>query len=414
MEHVLRAQTVDGHEHLLLPSERVRENTGFFEISHYIEADLYSAGAEIPLAGKHLEGNIDLFLAHYPHIKNTACGKTVPMIFELYGMDGGVNEKTLRVLDGKIRENSQSLERATAWYDEIFKKCGVAAALSVHSGWGNLCGSSREYPAIRPVAYLDFLLRRFQVEWLRRQCGSLPNLCGARFQDYLDYTENFLTRQFEGGVLAGKFGTPYWRSLDFGPPGGSAEAEAEYNSGEEAMPYFESFIFHYLLRRFEAQGLPVQFHTGHVTPAAADMPRYQLQWSDPSPFGRLAYQYPGLKFVLLHTGFPFQEEYFSLVKNIPNIYADFSWIPIISPMRAKLALHMALEMVPCNKIIGFGGDAYHVEALYAHLRAAKAVIGEVLSEKVRDGWFTEAEAKESADKILYENPREIYGLGAAN
>jgi|GEM_PF-5303404 len=38
---------------------------------------------------------------------------------------------------------------------------------------------------------------------------------GRTFDDYLGYVEGFLARTLGGGMIAGKFGTPYWHSLDF-------------------------------------------------------------------------------------------------------------------------------------------------------------------------------------------------------
>jgi hypothetical protein len=391
---------VDCHEHLRMPSERAREHTGFFEVLQYVWEDLQSAGAPFsPEAPLPLEEKFRIFRAYYPHIQNTAYGKMIPHIFNLYGLDPAA--LALEDLDARIRANSQTQDHARAWYDAVFKRCGLALALSVHNG------ILREHPAILPVAYLDFLLRREQIRLVAgRQGGLLP------FQDYLAYVDAFLEKQFAEKIVAGKFGTPYWRTLDYGAAAAAspAAAAAEYASGAARMPAFENFLFHRLLARFEAEGLPLQFHTGHVTPQAADLDRYVPAWSNPSPFGPLARQYPGLRFVLLHTGFPFQDIYFSLVKNLPNLYADFSWIYLISPTLAKQALHVALEVLPLTKIIGFGGDVSHVEALYAHLCMARAVLGQVLTEKTAQGWFTPSQARTAAEKLLWDNPREIYGL----
>jgi len=98
-----------------------------------------------------------------------------------------------------------------------------------------------------------------------------------------------------------------------------------------------------------------------------------------------------------------------LAKNYPNVYLDFSWLPLISPEVSRHRLSEWLEMVPCNKFT-WGGDAFHVEEAYGHVAYFRQVVADVLGEKVEGGYFDQRTALNIARRILYENAREIYKL----
>ena len=71
------------------------------------------------------------------------------------------------------------------------------------------------------------------------------------------------------------------------------------------------------------------------------------------------------------------------------------------------------DIVPVNKIIGFGGDytVYSLEKVVGHLRIAEENIARVLSRLVEEGRIGGLnEAVEVAKMLFYENPVRIYNL----
>jgi predicted TIM-barrel fold metal-dependent hydrolase len=156
--------------------------------------------------------------------------------------------------------------------------------------------------------------------------------------------------------------------------------------------------------------IPIQCHTGHVEPLSANMLTQQLHFCDPSFIAPFARKHPHARIVLLHTGFPYQNEYLSIVKNTPNLFADFSWVYMISPTLAGQTLKMAVDMIPSSKIIGFGGDCCQMEALYAHCMMARKVLTSAFSEMTQDGTLTLDAAETFLSQILFENPKRIYQL----
>src|SRR5262249_42317361 len=104
----------------------------------------------------------------------------------------------------------------------------------------------------------------------------------------------------------------------------------------------------------------------------------------------------------------YEKELGALAKAFPNVYADFCWAHVLSPVAARRALDEYLETVPVNKLFAFGGDYKHVELTYAHAKMARRTIARVLAAKVQDGFCTETEAKEIARMILYENAARFF------
>ena len=121
-------------------------------------------------------------------------------------------------------------------------------------------------------------------------------------------------------------------------------------------------------------------------------------------------EYPEAKFDLFHGGYPYIHEWVTLAKTFANVYADLSWVHIISPEIGRRLLHELIETVPGNKIMAFGGDSITVELAYAHAKMARHVVARVLSEKVSEGYLTEEEAINLAQRVLRDNPAALFKL----
>nr|WP_255654887.1 amidohydrolase family protein [Cohnella sp. REN36] len=219
-------------------------------------------------------------------------------------------------------------------------------------------------------------------------------------------------------MVATKLGHAYWRTLASGKPTFD-EAERVFNrllasrleeglSQAETVP-LQDYLIHHIIRRSVVYDLPIQIHTGHHETSVSGNGNV-ITHSNVEGLIPLFHAYPEAKFVLLHGGFPYHQAYLSIAKNFPNVYADFTWLYIISPTAAKTILHQSIEMVPANKIQGFGGDYNHIEGTYAHLQLARRIVGETLSEKVEQGALREEEAIAFAERIFRGNLIEIYRL----
>ncbi|MFN4227542.1 MAG: amidohydrolase family protein [Candidatus Ratteibacteria bacterium] len=105
----------------------------------------------------------------------------------------------------------------------------------------------------------------------------------------------------------------------------------------------------------------------------------------PENFIPVLQRHPDTKFDIYHCGYPYVREALNLGKEFSNVYLNFAWTHIISQKFAIEALDECLDLIPINKIIGFGGD-YNlpVEKVYGHLFMAKEDIITVLEKKIKE------------------------------
>jgi predicted TIM-barrel fold metal-dependent hydrolase len=172
----------------------------------------------------------------------------------------------------------------------------------------------------------------------------------------------------------------------------------------EARP-FENFVVHRMLDRAEEQGVPVIVHTGIQTHMGNEVGNSRALL-----LTNLIMKYPKVRFLLLHAGYPWIKETACLAKQFANVFLDLTWVHIIVPEGAREGLAHILDMVPVNKIHGFGGDMMVPETVWGSLEVARENVAHVLGAKVEKGEMTEVQAVGVAEKIMGKNARAIFKL----
>jgi len=165
----------------------------------------------------------------------------------------------------------------------------------------------------------------------------------------------------------------------------------------------EDYMFHYVMRLADAHQLPVQIHTGMFAGTGGVVTN-----SKPTHLINTFLLYPRVQFDIFHISYPYQEELGVLAKSFPNVHADFCWAHVISPIAARRTLTQFLDLVPVNKILGFGGDFKHPELVYAHAMMARRTVADVLAEKVETGYCSEEEALVTGKALLFENADRLF------
>jgi hypothetical protein len=122
----------------------------------------------------------------------------------------------------------------------------------------------------------------------------------------------------------------------------------------------------------------------------------------------LLQDFPDTKFVLMHIGYPYQDEFIALAKHYPNAYVDMCWAWIINPAASVRFLKEFLLAAPASKLFPFGGDYVSVECVYGHCRIARQGITQALSELVDEGWIALEETPALIERILRGNAHEIF------
>jgi len=192
----------------------------------------------------------------------------------------------------------------------------------------------------------------------------------------------------------------------------SSVADAEGVFGEilrdrpvDALP-LTSYLFHRFVQRAQDFDLPVQVHVGTLSHNRLDPLN-----GDPAGMIPVFQRYPRVKFDLFHSGWPFCDLMAAIGKSFPNVYLDMCWGWAVDPVGMERVLDEWLSAVPHNKIFGFGGDTGTPYAVIGYAAQARNGIANALERKMARGEYDLETAKQVADRILYENARELYRIG---
>ncbi|MFB5663463.1 amidohydrolase family protein [Alteribacillus sp. HJP-4] len=407
-DYVDHLRIIDGHEHIIPAHDRRKKKGDFFSLLHYLRSDLLTAGMPSTFFSRvmDMEEKVDQFLTYWERTHNTAYAVTLKEAMrDLYGMRDWTKDSLMNVNE-QVKQASSDPE----WYSKVLKeKAKIDMVFTL------IFTTKVDRKLFRPVMFMDEtyrLLRRTDVERTAYKAGRDV----YTLSDYLQAVDEMMETYVREGMVATKLGHAYWRTLQIDSPAFS-EAEQTFNcimsshigepvSQRESKP-LQDFLIHHIIRRSKEAGVPIQIHTGHQEPSVSNNGN-DVRNSRVTDLIPLLLSYPEASFVLLHGGFPYWNEYLSIVKNFPNTYADMTWTYIISPTMAAALLRQMIEMVPQAKIFAFGGDYDHVEGAYAHSKLARRVISQVMSEQVSSGSMLEEEAYACAERILRKNLEELY------
>ena len=421
----------DTHEHTMPEAERNTYAVDFtYLFAHYNASDLVAAGmpprlleaVRLPFhryradydrryrTGRSLPEPSDESLSleerwsamepYWEAMRTTAYGRwTLIMIRDLFGVDD-LSRGTFEALSEAI-----SASRKPGWFKHVLKeKAGIERSII------DLRTTDVDAEFFSPVMRMDpyvAVRSRADLDVLEQDTGEAIH----SLADLEHALRDALARHKEAGAVGVKNGMAYQRTLRYDRvPRHEAEVIfsrifdhlGEGLSWAEAKP-LQDHLFHCVIRAAIDLDLPIQIHTG-LQEGNGNI----IANSRPSLLANLLMEYREARFDLFHGGYPYFREWTSLAKNFANVYPDLCWIFIISPSFSKQLLHELIEMVPGNKILGFGGDSIPVEGAYAHACMARDVFTDVLAEKVESGWLTEEEALGLAGLCLRDNAAALY------
>jgi hypothetical protein len=235
--------------------------------------------------------------------------------------------------------------------------------------------------------------------------------------DYLLFVRHLLEDNQRQGGVAIKFEIGYFRSLHFDDPSEATVAAiyAKYRAGgvpsEAEYKDFQDYVFRDLIREAGKMHLPVHIHTAvgtgdfyNVTGSTALNLENVLR--DP--------RYDATTFVLLHGGYPFQEQAIWLAAR-KNVYLDSSLMELyLYPADFKTVLRHWLLVFP-DKVV-FGSDAFPFsdavgaeESYWMAVRTARVSLAAALAEMVVNHEVTEERALVFARGYLHDNAAGLYG-----
>ena len=194
------------------------------------------------------------------------------------------------------------------------------------------------------------------------------------------------------------------RDLPTQPP------EQAYQAYMESTPLVRLYVSRIAARAAESD-LPVAVHAGAPWTSWQD---YRV-W-EPTAIIPLLLRYRETRFDLYHAGFPWGTPTSMLGKAFPNIWQDLSWAHLMSPELAVRSVGEWLDLVPVNKVLGFGGDFRNetVVLVAGHLELARRNLATALGRRVSEGTMGDEEAREILRLWLADNPRTLYRSGGMN
>lgn len=402
---------IDTHEHLPPEPSRLKQQRSLFTTLHYALSDMWADGLDRRLADSlfndpavPLQEKWDLMAPYWENVRNTAYTRTFLRAFkDIYDI-ADVNESTFAELSEKI----QAANQPGFYHDVLYRRAGIDLAICDIG----LPGRELDPELFRAVLRLD----DFLLQW--NALSSVRETWGIEVRSLEDW-ERALDEAFrkakEWGFVGIKSGLAYNRTLNYEPT--SREQAREIfdrvladPSLTGSMPFeqkkpFQDYMFGLIADRCAEHDLPLQVHTGFFYDTWRDVTQ-----ANPTNLTPFIIRHPRTRFILMHGGYPFGVELLAMAKNLPNVVLDMCWLYIISPRFAADFLDQAIETVPRDKILGFGGDYVVAEGSYGHAMLCREVVSRVLADKVMAGYLSEEEALDYARAILRDNVIKAFDL----
>jgi hypothetical protein len=262
------------------------------------------------------------------------------------------------------------------------------------------------------ATYVPLQEAKLKRELSQEGVSSLP----TSFHEYLEFVTRLLEDNKGHGGVAVKFEIAYFRPLHFDDPSQERAAqvyEKYCRGGEpELQDYrdFQDFVFRYLIREAGRLHLPVHIHTavgiGDFFSLSEDnVLQLENILRDP--------RYEQTTFVLLHGGYPFQDQAIWLGAR-RNVYLDTSLIELhLYPSEFKNVLRRWLLLFP-DKVL-FGSDAFPFneavgaeESYWLAVRTVRTSLAAALSEMICAHEVSEAKALSFAHAYLHDTAAKLY------
>ncbi len=416
-ELVEKTPLVDTHEHL--PEEEARLagtrnerylpcNDWAYLFYHYLRSELLSAG--MPQADQvrfyapevSSDEKLRLLSPWWDKVRNTGYAMSLRIsLRDLYGV-----EKLDARGIGRLAEGYRDLVKP-GFYRKILREKSNIECCHVNSMQRIFMETSLPDLLLQDLSFVALSSGGPDLGAVEQDSGRRADTLDGWLQVIDWYFSTYGPR-----AVAVKNQSAYARGLDYEvvPRALAEPLFARHARGEALAPHeskaLQDFLFRYCVGKATELGLPVKLHTGyHAGSGYMRLSRVSRNAADLCP---LLESFPDTRFVLMHIGYPYQDEFISLAKHYPNAYVDMCWAWIINPAAGVRFLKEALMAAPANKLFTFGGDYCSVETVYGHSRIARRGIAQALSELVEEGWVARDEVPPLVERIMRGNAHEVF------
>ena len=402
-------RTVDCHSHTCLRRDYYAQGPrSLFDLMSYFERDLQGVAgctsAELYADAVSDEERWNRLKRVIASARNVSYWRhNVTVYRELFGMvEPEVGDANWRALNRRIK----SATADPGWYEYVTSDvCGLETQIR-NIPWFEDWEPEYFTAVLRMEPALELHRpspRQALEEHLHTSIEDLPGLKRA----LADLVEEYRMR----GAVGIKLAHAYSRTLacaDVPEPEAAALLRRAL-LGEELSPaeamLLQDHVVDYLAGLAGELGLVFQIHTG-----------VQTNWghipdSDPLLLLPLLRRHRSTRFDLFHAGYPYSREIGMLGKHYPNVWLNMAWMYVVTMEGSRQTLKEWLDLVPGDRILGFGSDVGWPEFIHGHLVMARACLADVLAEKVREDFLSEEVAFDLARGLLRGNAMSLYGLG---
>jgi len=324
---------------------------------------------------------------------------------DLYKLGGeGITQDNWQALDQNIRDR----RRDSDWPHEVMRRAGVTRIITdpfsaPMQNAGKTLGN--HYQSVLRINALALGWQPDQPDHNGNCAADMAKDVGHpcdTFDDYCSLLQVLVDTLAQRNQLALKNALAYDRDIQFDPPNETLAREAWRNTAAsaEAQKAFGDFVVDRLCVLAGERDVPVQMHLGSAI----------IQYSHPMKAQGLIERHPKTRFLLMHLAYPWSTDLLGMAFVHRNIWIDLTWSFLLSGSHFKRAFHEAIEILPDESRMMFGGDNWHAEESYSTFLTARKLISEVLVEKVNSGYFRESDARRLAEKIFHRNAVEFFGL----
>ena len=414
-EKIQETQFIDTHEHFIDEAERLNCLKPFIQCDDwttifglYSKFDFVSAGMPKRDVDSFTSPDINpidkwkIIETYWHKVKHTGYGQVIQnTIKELYNIPQLAQENIPEL------EQKYQAYKKKGFYKETLKKANVRSCIVNHPGRPF---KETELPEIFFQDINAFGMIRINVEQYNE--NILPKV--SDLNDWLHIIDWWFDK-YSNSAVGVKIGNAYFRRLDFEkidfqkakPLFQDKLSGKELSEIEEKQ--IQDYLFWYVVDQATQKGLPIKLHTGYQ--AMNNMMNLENVMYNPADCAKLCRLCPDSRFIFFHVSYPYYEPMISLAKHYHNAFIDMCGSWSINPIASIDFLKKYIVTAPVSKLLVFGGDDLYIENLIGHSILARKGITRSLCDLIKDHWISEGDSFEIAERIMFKNAAEIYGIG---
>ena len=390
-------EIIDCHEHLSPESVRLDQDVDVFTlVSHYTRHDLGVAGMSLAEYEGLYDQQIPLdvrwrtFKPYWERIRWASYARAALLAAErFFGFDDINDDTYVPISEAIAAHNTPGL------YQRVLgDACKIKTALTQ-------CGrTDLGSPLLTPVMPMIHDVETWEAI---THTGYDREAKVRTLDDLIDAMRGYVVRvKAEGAVGLKMLSNPYSdpsREQALDAFATLRDGKAKHLPGVNPL---RDYVVDQTIAFAAKQDLVVAVHTGYWG---------DFRTLDPLHMIPILQRHPKTRFDIYHLGYPWVREALMLGKGFANVWLNWCWTHIISQKFAMDGLDEAIDLVPMNKILGFGADyGTPVEKTYGHLVMAREDIACVLARRIERGQMTETQALDLAHQWLWDNPVDLYRL----